>query len=76
MNSKLKLSLLLCFSIIGLSSFAQYTTTIPTDEAVKTGKLKNGMTYYIMHNEEPKERASFYFVQNVGAILENDEQNV
>lgn len=75
MISKLKFSLLLCFSILGLSSFAQYTTQIPLNEAVKTGKLKNGMTYYIMHNEEPKDRASFYFVQNVGAILEDDSQN-
>ena len=40
-----------------------------------TGKLKNGLTYYILHNEEPKDRASFYFVQNVGAILEDDNQN-
>jgi len=75
MTSTFKFSLLLCFSILGLSSFAQYTTTVPTNEAVKTGKLKNGMTYYIMHNEEPKDRASFYFVQNVGAILEDDAQN-
>ena len=75
MTSKLKFSLLLCFSVLGLSSFAQFTTTVPTNEAVKTGKLENGMTYYIMHNEEPKDRASFYFVQNVGAILENDTQN-
>ncbi|MFT5750358.1 MAG: zinc protease [Ancylomarina sp.] len=75
MTSKFKFSLLLCFSILGLNSFAQITTTVPTNEAVKTGVLENGMTYYIMHNEEPKDRASFYFVQNVGAILENDPQN-
>ena len=75
MTSKLKFSLLLCFSILGLNSFAQITTTVPISKAVKTGVLENGMTYYIMHNEEPKDRASFYFVQNVGAILENDSQN-
>jgi len=27
-----------------------------------------------MHNEEPEDRASFYFAQNVGSILENDTQ--
>jgi len=75
MTSKFKFSLLLCFSILGLSSFAQFTTEIPLSKDVKTGKLKNGMTYYIMHNEEPKDRASFFFVQNVGAILEEDAQN-
>ncbi len=48
---------------------------VPVDPAVRTGKLANGMTYYIRHNEEPKERASFYIIQNVGALLENDDQN-
>ncbi len=54
---------------------AQNTTTIPLDSRVKYGKLDNGLTYYVMHNTEPKERASLYFVQNVGAILEEDSQN-
>lgn len=58
-----------------LLSNAQNSTTIPLDSKVKHGKLSNGMAYYIMHNEEPKDRASFYFVQNVGAILEEDPQN-
>ena len=48
---------------------------ISMDPEVKMGKLDNGLTYYIRHNEEPKERASFYIIQNVGALLENDEQN-
>ena len=47
----------------------------PTDPAFRIGKLANGITYYIRHNEEPKERASFYIIQNVGALLENDDQN-
>ena len=59
----------MCFSQIDLSKKA------PTDPAVRIGKLANGMTYYIRHNEEPKERASFYIIQNVGALLENDDQN-
>ena len=49
--------------------------TIPASDKVLTGKLSNGLTYYVRHNEEPKERASFYIIQNVGAILENDDQN-
>lgn len=48
---------------------------IPMDPNVRKGKLANGLTYYVRHNEEPKDRASFYIVQNVGAILENDQQN-
>lgn len=64
---------ILLFSFHG--AFSQFKTSIPLDKNVTTGKLKNGLTYYILHNEEPKDRASFYFVQNVGAILENDNQN-
>jgi len=48
---------------------------VPLDPEVRSGKLDNGLTYYIRHNEEPKERASFYIIQNVGALLENDSQN-
>jgi zinc protease len=47
----------------------------PMDPQIRYGVLDNGMTYYIRHNEEPKERASFYIIQNVGALLEEDNQN-
>ena len=48
---------------------------VPTDPEVRSGVLSNGMTYYIRHNKEPKERASFYIIRNVGALLEEDNQN-
>ncbi|MBN2597450.1 MAG: insulinase family protein [Marinifilaceae bacterium] len=71
-----KLAIVFAALILQFSAgFAQYTTTIPLNENVRYGKLQNGMSYYILHNEEPKDRASFYFVQNVGAILEEDNQN-
>ena len=68
----------MCF--IGIDQhylFAQYDmkAPLPMDPNVRIGKLANGLTYYIRHNAEPKERASFYIIQNVGAILENDDQN-
>lgn len=47
----------------------------PMDPAVRTGVLENGMTYFIRENQEPKERVSFYIIQNVGALLEEDNQN-
>src|SRR5574344_2203328 len=55
--------------------FSQTNNRIPIDPNVRYGKLKNGLTYYIRHNEKPKERADFYIAQNVGAILEEDAQN-
>ena len=48
---------------------------IPIDEAVRIGKLDNGMTYYIRHNNYPEHRANFYIAQRVGAMQEEDNQN-
>lgn len=59
----------------GISSPGLIAQPIAPDPAFRIGKLSNGLTYYIRHNEEPKERASFYIIQNVGAVLENDNQN-
>jgi len=65
---------LVLFSLAGFSQI-DFNKAAPIDPAVCIGKLANGMTYYIRHNQEPKERASFYIIQNVGALLENDDQN-
>ena len=48
---------------------------LPVDTAVRIGKLPNGLTYYIRHNEYPKGQADFYIAQNVGSILEEDSQS-
>ncbi len=75
---KITIAILVLFFIsLQTSLKAQVTPDVllPLDAEVKTGVLENGLTYYIRHNEEPKERASFYMIQNVGAILETDEQN-
>lgn len=64
----------LWLSSIGLYA-QQQVPLIPIDPKVRYGKLENGLTYYIRANQEPKERAEFYIAQNVGAILENDDQN-
>jgi zinc protease len=64
--------LFLSFSVTAQTPTLQ---ALPMDPKVKYGKLPNGLTYYIRANKLPKERADFYIVQNVGAILENDNQN-
>lgn len=48
---------------------------LPVDPEIRIGKLENGLTYYLRKNLEPKERASFYIIQNVGALLEDDSQD-
>ncbi|MDR1417405.1 MAG: insulinase family protein, partial [Prevotellaceae bacterium] len=55
--------------------FAQQLQPLPVDPSLRYGKLGNGLTYYIRHNELPKARVDFYIAQNVGAVLEEDDQN-
>ena len=50
------------------------TDLLPLDKAVRTGKLSNGFTYYIRHNEEPKNKVVMYLVTKAGSILETDDQ--
>ena len=71
---KLKTILLASF-IIPVLVQAQNFQPIQRDSNIHYGKLPNGLTYYIRHNEQPKQRAEFYIAQNVGAILEEDSQN-
>lgn len=47
---------------------------LPTDPKTRIGKLDNGLTYYIRHNEFPEKVANFYIAQRVGSIQENDDQ--
>ena len=60
---------------LSLVAVAQQPQPLPIDSAVRVGKLENGLTYYIRHNEYPKQRAEFHIAQAVGAILEEDHQN-
>lgn len=55
-------------------AFSQQITPLALKQDVKTGKLPNGLTYYILHNEKPENRANFYIAQKVGSSLENPEQ--
>lgn len=54
---------------------ARDSDPLPTDSAVVTGTLPNGMTYYLRHNDNSTDRASFYIIRNVGAIVETDNEN-
>ena len=68
------------FLILGLTALLAVNTTvsgqtkIPDDPAVKTGRLSNGLTYYIRKNTEPKNRAELYLANRVGSLMENDDQ--
>lgn len=66
---------LLAFVAIAATAQGTIDTIVPADPNFRIGKLDNGLTYYIRHNTEPAGRASYYIIQNVGAILEKDNQN-
>ena len=54
--------------------FAQQMPPVPMDAQVRVGKLDNGLTYYIRHNEKPENRVEFHIAQKVGSILEEPQQ--
>lgn len=73
----MKKFILLAAACLGFASLvqAQQLQVLPNDPAVRQGKLDNGMTYYIRHNELPEQRAEFYLATNVGAIQETPDQD-
>ena len=65
--------LILCFWLVA-ATLCLTAQTLPKDPAIRTGKLKNGMTYYLRHNAKEKGLADFYIAQRVGSILEEPRQ--
>lgn len=61
--------------LAALTVGAQEPEKLPIDPNVRVGHLENGLTYYIRHNEQPKQRCEFHIAQAVGAVLEEDDQN-
>ena len=60
--------------IVAFAAFGQQPQVLPNDPEVRVGKLENGLTYYIRHNDKPAQRAEFYLATNVGAFQEEDDQ--
>ena len=66
---KILLLIIISIQIPGLLS-AQDDTKI-----FRHGQLDNGLTYYVRHTTMQPGKADFYLVQNVGALMEEDNQN-
>lgn len=60
--------------LVFLPIWQVFAQPIPLDPAVRTGKLKNGMTYYIRQNAKPENKVELRLAVNVGSILENEKQ--
>ena len=62
---------LFLLSVLPVSLSAQ---NVVQDASIRQGKLKNGLTYYIRHNDKEAGLADFYIAQRVGSILEEPRQ--
>lgn len=71
-NSLLLLMLAMLFALP--SAAQQKGEQLPVDPSITIGKLKNGITYYIRHNEKPDNLVNFYIAQKVGSIQEEESQ--
>ena len=72
---KLFMTALMLMGIVAVvAQNAMQMPPIPVDPDVRIGKLDNGLTYYIRHNNWPEQRAEFYIAQRVGSIQEDDNQ--
>ena len=74
MKMKRFLTALVLTIVSTMAMMAQQMPAVPVDPDVRIGKLDNGLTYYIRHNNWPEQRAEFYIAQRVGSIQENDDQ--
>ena len=69
----------ICLALVGccmlpLGLRAQQMPPVPVDKNVRIGKLDNGLTYYIRHNDYPENQVDFYIAQKVGSIQEEENQ--
>ena len=73
----MKKILFLAAALLGAAALgnAQQLQQLPNDPETRVGKLDNGLTYYIRHNEKPAQRAEFYLATNVGALQELPDQD-
>ena len=78
MNVTCKSLLLTCFWLLACLCLQAQTPDLslplPLDANVKTGKLPNGLTYYIRKNAKPEKRVELRLVVNAGSILEDEDQ--
>ncbi|MBY0482146.1 MAG: insulinase family protein [Chitinophagaceae bacterium] len=77
-NSSFSMGLLLflCGMISITTGYSQFdlNSKLVLDPDVKTGKLSNGLTYYIRKNVKPEKKVQLRLAINAGSILEDADQ--
>ncbi len=77
MKTSIKYLLALAIALTSTAAFSQefqQDALLPADPAVISGKLDNGLIYYIRQNKKPEKRVEFRLAVNAGSILEDDNQ--
>lgn len=75
MKKFLSLTLLVFLSLSLQLGFAQGAKDeVPLDPSIKTGKLSNGMTYFIKQNKRPEKRMELRLAVGVGSVDEDEDQ--
>jgi zinc protease len=72
-----KYSFILLIILLQIAAFPQQIKLddeIPLDKNIITGKLDNGLRYYIRENKKPEKRVFLRLAVNAGSVLENDDQ--
>lgn len=72
--TRLIASALLTFSATTYAAIPAPGTPLPVDNAIKIGKLDNGLSYYILKNGKPEHRVELRLVVKAGSILEDADQ--
>ncbi len=67
-------ALMAVVAFVSAQGLEQAMQPLSIDPNTRVGKLDNGLTYYIRHNEYPKGQANFYIAQKVGSVQEEDDQ--
>ena len=62
------------FLYVSIFAQDQLASKLPFDGKVTTGKLANGLTYYIRENKKPEKKVELRLVIKVGSIMEDDDQ--
>ena len=79
-NPKSYLSLLIALLLVFSNSYGQtvagfdLSKEIPMKKEVRTGKLPNGLTYFVLENRKPENRAELQLVVKAGSVYEDDDQ--
>ena len=69
------ISFIAAFMMLSILHLNAQTGKVSSKTNIKKGVLKNGLTYYIYNNPSSRGKVSYYLIQNVGAILEDDNEN-